>query len=246
MIKSWSLISLIIISISVNSWQPATENFSSRVCDEEPWVFMLKPEAGLQIGRTMPDFGPDGLKGLTESQRKRIMSGEVVLVSAHEEGPEGQTIISAALVFEVAVEQAYAILAATELQAEYLEEIEELKVVERGPNFNRMFFLVKIMGQRLRYTVIHHFVPGEFYFWWELDRDQPHDLRELYGYWKLFRFHDSRTLARYGSYVKPAFPVPAFIRNWLARSNVRSSLAVVKRYVEGKNWGRKPPGTGAW
>ncbi|MCX8159592.1 MAG: hypothetical protein N3G18_01495 [Candidatus Saccharicenans sp.] len=189
---------------------------------------------GRQLSRAIPDFGPDGLKDLSEEEKKKILSGQVVLVSSHEGAPEGQSIISAALIFEVPVDRAWAMLSATELQAEYLEEIEELKTVERGPDFNRTFFVVKVMGQKVRYTVIHHFVPEEYYLWWELDRDKPHDLKELYGFWKLFRYDEGRTVARYGTLVKPAFPVPAFLRTWLSRSNVRHSLATVKKYVEGR------------
>uniref|UniRef100_UPI00404A968E hypothetical protein n=1 Tax=Candidatus Saccharicenans sp. TaxID=2819258 RepID=UPI00404A968E len=180
----------------------------------------------------VPDFGYDGLKDLTAEQKKKIFSGQAILVSSHEGASEGQTIISAALVFEVPVERAWSILSDTRRQAEYLEEIENLKIIEQGAAYNRMFFVVKIMGHKVRYTVIHHFLPDQLYFWWELDRTEPRDLKELYGFWKLHRLDEHRTVARYGSLVRPSFPVPAFIRDWLSRSNVRSSLAKVKRYVE--------------
>lgn len=179
-----------------------------------------------------PDFGPDGLKGLNGEQRKKLLSGEVLVFSSHEERPGGQTVISAALIFEVPMTGAWSVLSATERQKDYVEEIEDLRLVEQGADYNRIFFLVKIMGRKVRYTVIHRFVPEKFYFWWELDRSLPHDVEELFGYWRLYRIDDGRTLARYGSRVVPDFPVPGFIRNWLAKSNVRSSLLKVKKYVE--------------
>ncbi|MDI6698693.1 MAG: hypothetical protein QME85_07135 [Candidatus Saccharicenans sp.] len=181
---------------------------------------------------TGPDFGPDGLKGLTGEQRKKLLSGELLVFSSHEERPGGQTVISAALIFEVPIASAWSVLSATERQKDYVEEIEDLRLVEQGVDHNRMFFLVKIMGREVRYTVIHRFEPEVFYFWWELDRSRPHDVKELFGYWRLYRIDDGRTLARYGSRVVPDFPVPGFIRNWLAKSNVRSSLLKVKKYVE--------------
>ncbi|MCR4410065.1 MAG: hypothetical protein QHH43_06115 [Candidatus Saccharicenans sp.] len=224
----------IILATFIVLWQPARATFCNRSYEEDPGGRRLQSAGSLRQDWAIPDYGPDGLKGLTEEQKKKILSGEVVLVSSHEGVPEGKSIISAALVFEVPVERAWAILSAPELQAEYLEEIEELKTVEQGPGFNRMFFLVKVMGQKVRYTVIHHFWPDQFYLWWELDRSQPHDLKDLYGFWKLFRYDERRTVARYGTFVRPAFPVPAFLRNWLSRSNVRHSLATVKNYVEGR------------
>ncbi len=225
---------LIMLIIAMGDPLPATGSRGQMAYDEGLAALTSGSAGGPQLSQVIPDFGPDGLKGLTEEQKKKILSGEVVLVSSHEGAPEGKSIISAVLVFEVPVERAWAILSAPELQAEYLEEIEELKTVERGPDFNRMFFLVKVMGQRVRYTVIHHFWPDQFYLWWELDRNEPHDLKELYGFWKLFRYDERRTVARYGTFVRPAFPVPAFLRNWLSRSNVRHSLATVKKYVEGR------------
>lgn len=234
MAKGRELFFLIVLIVTMGAWQSATGTSGRIAYDEDPAALPSGSAGGPQLSQSIPYFGPDGLKGLTEEQRKKILSGEVVLVSSHEGAPEGKSIISAALVFEVQVERAWAILSTPELQAEYLEEIEELKTVEQGPGFNRMFFLVKVMGQKVRYTVIHHFWPDQFYLWWELDRSEPHDLKELYGFWKLFRYDERRTVARYGTFVSPAFPVPAFLRNWLSRSNVRHSLATVKKYVEGR------------
>lgn len=232
--KSRAFIFLIMLIVTLAAWQPAVGTSGQMTCDEDLAALAHRSVGATQLSPALPDFGPDGLKDLTEEQKKKVLLGEVVLVSSHEGAPEGKSIISAALIFEVPVERAWSVLSATERQAEYLAEIEELKIVERGPDYNRAFFLVKMMGQKVRYTVIHHFNPGEFYFWWELDRDELHDLKELYGFWRLFRYDEGRTVARYGTVVKPAFPVPAFLRNWLSRSNVRRSLATVKNYVEGR------------
>ena len=178
-----------------------------------------------------PDFGPDGLKDLTEDQKRRLFSGEVVMVSSHEGEPEGRTIVSAALILKVPVEKAWSALSATERQIEYLDEIEKLKTIEQAADHNRVEFLVRIMGQKVRYTVVHRFVPQEYYFWWELDHSACNDLRELYGFWKLYPAGEE-TVARYGSYVRPAFPVPGFVRDWLYKRNVQTSLKKVKKFVE--------------
>lgn len=180
----------------------------------------------------VPDFGPDGLKDLSREEVKRILSGEVLVFASHEESSGGRTVIQAGLMFEAPREKVWALLSATEKQKEYIPEIEELRLIEQGNGYNRMFFLVKIFGQKVSYTVIHRFEPETFSIWWELDRREPHDLRELFGYWKLYKFAEGRTLARYGSYVVPDFPVPAFIRNWLSRKNAQATLVRVKKYVE--------------
>jgi len=181
---------------------------------------------------TVPDFGPDGLKGLTEEQKKELFAGNVILVSSPETSPGGQTLISAVLLFKAPLDRVWAILSATEKQIEYLEEIEKLTLVEKGSDFNRMKFVVKVIGKRVVYTVIHHFMPEKYYFWWELDKKARHDLKELSGFWRLYPAGENRTVARYGSCFVPDFPAPEFIRDWLSRKSVGSSLEKVKRYVE--------------
>lgn len=224
------------ILIAVAGLLPA---LSSRVDGDTPENLNEPISQAVQVqsrvaASAVPDFGSDGLKDLTAEQRKRLFSGEVILVSSHEGAPEGQTIISAALIFEAPVEKTWSILADTERQAEYLEEIEELKIMEQGADYNRIFFQVKVMGKKVRYTVIHHFLPEKFYFWWELDGSEIRELKELYGFWKLHRLDEKRTVGRYGNRVRPFFPLPAFIRDWLSRSKVRTSLVKVKKYVESK------------
>lgn len=116
---------LIMLIIAMGDPLPATGSRGQMAYDEGLAAFTSGSAGGPQLSQVIPDFGPDGLKGLTEEQKKKILSGEVVLVSSHEGAPEGKSIISAVLVFEVPVERAWAILSAPELQAEYLEEIEE-------------------------------------------------------------------------------------------------------------------------
>jgi len=190
----------------------------------------------------IPDFGPDGLKGLSPEQIKKLQAGEVVMTSSPEVTPDGHSVIAAVVLFKVPVERAWEILSATDRQVDYLEEIKDLRVVEVGEDFNRTEFEVKVMGQKVRYTVIHHFLPEFYYLWWELDKKAPHDLKALSGFWRLYPAGEGKTIGRYGSRVVPAFPVPASIRTWLFKNSVRSSLEKVKAYVE-KLYAEKPAGT---
>jgi hypothetical protein len=170
---------------------------------------------------------------LSPEQIKKLQAGEVVMTSSPEVTPDGHSVIAAAVMFKVPVERAWEILSATDRQIEYLEEIKKLRVVEEGEDFNRTEFEVKVMGQKVRYTVVHHFLPELYYLWWELDKKAPHDLRDLSGFWRLYAAgEEGMTIGRYGSRVVPGFPVPEFIRKPLFKNGVRSSLEKVKAYVE--------------
>jgi len=220
----FSIIFLFVLSSSVS----ASDLFAEYLTSSRPLI-QGQETSSLRI----PDFGPDGLKGLSPEQIKKLQAGEVVMTSSPEVTPDGHSVIAAAVMFKVPVERAWEILSATDRQIEYLEEIKKLRVVEVGEDFNRTEFEVKVMGQKVRYTVIHHFRPDIYYLWWQLDKKAPHDLRDLSGFWRLYPAgEEGMTIGRYGSRVVPGFPVPEFIRKPLFKNGVRSSLEKVKAYVE--------------
>ena len=229
----FSIIFLFVLSSSVSAADLFAEYLTS------PRLLIQGQET---ISLRIPDFGPDGLKGLSPEQIKKLQAGEVVMTSSPEVTPDGHSVIAAVVLFKVPVERAWEILSATDRQIDYLEEIKDLRVVEEGEDFNRTEFEVKVMGQKVRYTVIHHFLPEFYYLWWELDKKAPHDLKALSGFWRLYPAGEGKTIGRYGSRVVPAFPVPASIRTWLFKNSVRSSLEKVKAYVE-KLHSEKPAGT---
>jgi len=192
-----------------------------------------RPKTGAAVpsGFDLSVFGPDGLSDLTEEQKSKLFSGEIIFTSSPEVRPGHQTVLSAALLFPRPVEKVWAVLSATERQVDYLDEIEELKTIERAPDHNKVEFLVRVMGQKVRYTVVHHFVPEEYYFWWELDRSVHNDLKELFGFWKLYYAGD-KTVGRYGSYVRPDFALPGFLRSMVLRSNIKLTLEKVRNFIE--------------
>jgi len=223
-----NLISFLFFSLLLCSWMKllATSSYP-----RDKVAIPQKEPSATSIDFSIPDFGPDGLSGLTEEQKSKIFSGEVILTASSAVIPNGRTVILAALVFSVPPEKVWSILSATERQVEYLEEIEELKTIEQTADHNRMEFLVRVMGQKVRYTVVHHFVPEKYYFWWELDRSAHNDLKGLYGFWKLYPAGD-KTVGRYGSYVRPTFPLPGFLRSMVLRSDIKSTLEKVRKFIE--------------
>lgn len=178
------------------------------------------------------DFGTDGLKGLAEQQKRAVFSDEVVIVSLPEIIGRDKTLISAALKFNRPVNVVWSVLSATERQNDYLREIEKISLLENGPDFNRLEFVVKVLGRKVRYTVIHHFQPENHLLWWELDPEAKNDLKELFGFWRLYPAGENQTIGRYGSYLRPGFPLPEFISGLIYRENIKSTIEKVKNYVE--------------
>ncbi len=112
----FSIIFLFVLSSSVS----AADVFAEYLTSSRPLI-QGQETSSLRI----PDFGPDGLKGLSPEQIRKLQAGEVVMTSSPEVTPDGHSVIAAAVMFKVAVEQAWEILSATDRQIEYLEEIKK-------------------------------------------------------------------------------------------------------------------------
>jgi len=193
--------------------------------------FRLITEDGPQFKPELLDFGSDGLKGLTEEQKRKLLSGEVVVLSSPEVIGKDKTLITAVLEFNCPINKVWSVLSMPERQNEYLKEIEKINILEQKADFNRLEFVVNLLGSHLRYVVIHHFQPEKYFLWWELDRSVHNDLKELFGFWKLYSAGD-KTVGRYGSYVRPDFALPGFLRSMVLRSNIKLTLEKVRNFIE--------------
>jgi hypothetical protein len=192
----------------------------------------------------MPDFGPNGTAGLTGGQKQRLAQGEIILPQGLIKTAEGKTIIEAALVFDATPEAVWRLLSKTELQDKYLKEVKSIKVIRQSPEENCLEFTVRVMTKTIVYRQIHYFQPEHLYFHWTLDPTFRGDLKELTGFWRFYPYSKDGTLARYGSRVKPRFPIPDFILNALVKSDVRSALESVRRYVNSAGTWEKTQGKG--
>ena len=180
----------------------------------------------------MPDFGPDGLAGLKPGQVQELASGGIILPEGLIKSSSGTSLIEAALLFDQPPAEVWRLLSETEVQDRYLPEIKALRVIWKKEAAICLEFTVRVMGKTVVYRAIHEFYAASLYFRWFLDPDFRSDLKELTGFWRFYPFGEGRTLARYGSVVKPRFPVPGFIRAALAKGHVRSALESVKKYVD--------------
>ena len=186
---------------------------------------------------TMPDFGPDGLAGLTADQRADLALGNVVLPDGSVKTRGGTSFIEAALVFNRPPEEVWALLSDTWLQVHYVPEVRSAKIVWENKEENCLELTVRVMGRTVVYRMVQDFDPAGLYFHWTLDATFPSEIKELAGFWRFFAYDERRTLARYGSVVKPRFPVPGFIREAIARGHVSSDLESVKKFVDsGGTW----------
>lgn len=199
-------------------------------------VFLITPYT---VHAKLPDFGPDGLKGLTEKQVEDIDKGKIVFSTTDkslEKEDKKEALIEAVLVFDTPVEETWRLLAKTEDQIQYLKEIKELNIINQGENDNINEFKLKVLFFTLVYRVHHMFEKENLYFHWTLDPTFENDLADLKGFWKFYPYEGDRTLVRYGSDVSLK-KVPDWVEALFKKGGTEKALESVKRYVDsGGTW----------
>ncbi len=177
-----------------------------------------------------PDFGTDGLGGLTEKQKATLAVGNIVFYTADVKGKNKSSLIQAAIVFDKTPEQVWSLLFRTQDQIKYLKEIEKINIISKAQAKDNLEFHLSVAWLDYVYRVIHRFDPINRYFHWGLDPTFKNDLKDLRGYWKLYPYGNGKTLARYGSNVSIK-KVPSFVENMFKKNGVKKSLQAVKKYI---------------
>jgi hypothetical protein len=201
-----------------------------------PVVFVLLVSTAL--GGEVSDLGPDGMKGLTAEQERDLADGKIVFSTTDTKGERKSSLIEAAVVFDKPPEYVWKLLYRTEDQVRFLEEVDELKIIEKQELQDNLELKLKIVFMTFSYRVIHHFDKDALYMYWGLDPSFENDLLELRGFWKLHPYGEGKALGRYGSHVSLR-NVPQWIESLFKRRGVEKSLVAVRKYVNSGGTYRK-------
>lgn len=202
---------------------------------------------GIQPPGLLPDFGPDGLDGLSREEKELLLAEEIVVPREPTILTNGKTIIAAAIIFNQPVEKVWKILSQPEKQADYLKEVKKSRLIKEEKEEKWVYFEVNFYGFSIHYTVRHYLYPQWKSIAWQLDPEAENDLSYLYGFWRLYPWSEGKTLARYGSQVVPKFKLAKAIIQYLYKNRVKSSLLAVKNYLESiqtMSWLPVLPGNG--
>jgi hypothetical protein len=187
---------------------------------------------GKQPVELLPDFGPDGLGGLSLKEKEQLMAEEIVLPRKPTILADGKTIIAAAVIFNRPVDEVWKLLSQPERQEDYLKEVKKSELIKEETRRKWVYFEVDIYAFSIRYTVRHYLYPEIKSIVWELDPEAKNDLSHLGGFWRLYSWREGKTLARYGSQIVPKFKLAKAIVQSLYKNRVRHSLLAVKEYLE--------------
>jgi hypothetical protein len=182
-----------------------------------------------------PDFGADGLNGISIEQQKMLSEGKIVF-STKDKSKEN-SLIEAVIVFNQPVESTWSLLTKVEEQDKYLGEIKKIKLASKNPV--KVEFGLKILFLSIWYQCQYQFNKPNYYFDWCLDPTYKNELNSLRGFWKLYPYGSNKTLARYGSNVI-AKGIPDWIQGAFKKSGVEKALKATKSFVDsGGTWSVK-------
>lgn len=125
-------------------------------------MFVLRPV--LTHPQEMPDFGPDGLAGLTLEQKQKLAQGEIILPESVVKTPGGKTLIEAALVFNKPPEEVWRLLSKTEDQVKYLDEVKKVTVIFKSSTGDNLEFTIKLLTKIFVYRQVHQFDEKNLHF----------------------------------------------------------------------------------
>ncbi len=181
---------------------------------------------------TMPDFGPDGLKGLDDAQKATLAAGESVLTKTISRSGDQRALIEVAVVYNQPVEEVWRLLSNTENQLKYIDELKDLKVINKKPTEDNIEFIVKFFFMDITYRVIHKFDHANYYMHWGIDPNFDNSIRDLRGFYRFYPYGEGKTLSRYGTRVTVINLIPRFVEDYLIKKNLPKALAGVKKYVD--------------
>lgn len=183
---------------------------------------------------------PEAWKGLTPEQIKKVKAGEIVILDEDTSGGEDQKrFIRAAMIFDQPIDKAYALFRATENQHRYLPDLDSCKLVKRDDKGDRVDFHVKLIFD-IDYRIHHHYDDANFHYWWHLDPEYDNDMKQVDGFWKLYKIDDKRTLGRYGTRVQVSSIIPQFIMTRLTKSNLPVAMEACYKYIQSGGTYTKP------
>lgn len=176
-----------------------------------------------------PDFGPDGMTGLSDSQKNELKDGRIVFSATDMD--KDSSMIEAAIIFNKPPEAVWDMLSNTDEQIRYLKEVNKIKLIDKNGNTDTMWFQLKIMLITVKYQINHHYNKENLCFHWSLDPSYKSDFRELKGFWKFYPYENNKTVARYGSLVNIKF-LPLWLQDAIKKKGVEKALKSVKCYVD--------------
>ncbi len=175
-------------------------------------------------------------KYLTPDNMAKLEAGEVVKENIMEKNADGSDSgrAVALIIINAPKDRIMAELAKYETYPQWMPSTKKTTVVSRGDTASSVEFELSILGQSVRYTVIHKIDKAKGTIQWRMDDSKPKkNVKDSVGAWVL-KAHGNKTIIAYTVQVDTGVSVPKFIQKWLSNTSLKKVLKAVKKQVEQK------------
>jgi hypothetical protein len=107
----------------------------------------LGSAAAVQGQERMPDFGPDGLAGLSAKQRTELARGGIVLPEGAVKTTRGSSLVEAAFIIDRPPGEVWCLLSKTEFQTHYVPEVKSARIVWEAGEESCLELTVRVIGR---------------------------------------------------------------------------------------------------
>ncbi len=122
--------------------------------------------------------------------------------------------------------------------AEFYPNLSESALTSHSGNEYQARFLLNVLGLlKLRYHVIHTYMPERNAMTWKMDQTKKNDFQETTGFWKVWPESGGRSLVCYSVYIEAGRGVPKFAEDFadklgLTTWGLKKVVVSLKKRVE--------------
>ena len=186
------------------------------------------------------EIDPEAVQALvdqvTPAMLIRLEAGEVISENTARDSGGGSRAARGTvfMIFDVTPEEAWPYLSDHMAYAAYMPHllsVEEYETREPGQGVKQS---LKIAWKKLKYHIVQQYDAEAYVVHWYLDPDKENDVKESRGYWKLIPHGEKQSIVIYSVDVDSGMRVPAFIENYMLRSDLPGVVLAMEKRIETK------------
>lgn len=180
------------------------------------------------------------LSGFSKEERDKLLKGEPVYQHLKKENEKGEIegYGQSAIIINQPADKSFQIFCEFDKHQLYFPRKKKSEVIKSWDNKALVHKVFGFYVVDVEYTVLYTVDPEKRRVDYKLDKDYPHDLEEVEGFFRFEKIDEKRTLFIYAATkVETGLKVPGFIQDYLTSRDLPQVARSVKKRVEsGGKW----------
>ncbi len=196
--------------------------------------------AGIVTSANADEDIPSSPPTFTVDERAKLDAGDPVMREERFNDAKGQRAGKAIAYIRVnaAPTKIWDVILDFDRYAEFYPNLSESALTSHAGTEYQARFLLNVLGLlRLRYHVIHTYMPERNAMTWKMDQTKKNDFKETTGFWKIWPEDGGRSLVCYSVYIEAGRGVPKFAEDFadklgLTTWGLKKVVVSLKKRVE--------------